>query len=58
MELVKSSEAAELDSDHSQLNPRFGAGYGALVVPGESPMTHEPAKGALDDPALRQYGKA
>jgi predicted ATPase with chaperone activity len=48
MARIKSCETTELNANQRQVNPRFGAGLGALIVTHEPAMAHEPAKGALD----------
>ena len=42
MERVKLREAAKLNANHNEVNPGFGAGLGALVVPREPAMAHMP----------------
>src|SRR5260221_4029194 len=54
----ESSEAAELNADHGQMNPRFSARFGALVVSYEASLAHQPAKGSLDNPAPGQDRKS
>jgi hypothetical protein len=58
MELGKSCEAAELQANHSQIDPRFRAGLSPLVITHEPTVAHEPAKSAFHDPAAWQYGEA
>lgn len=41
----------------SQVNPGFGTGLGAFIVPHQAAMAHEPAKSALDNPPARQHRK-
>jgi len=50
----ESSQSAELNSDHRDIDASFGAGLGGLVIACESPMPHQPAEGSLHDPAERQ----
>ena len=54
----ESSQSAELNSDHRDIDPRHGAGLGGFVIAHESPLVHQPAEGALHDPAARQYLEA
>ncbi len=49
-----SSKSAELDADHGDVNPSFGAGLGGFVIAHQPPLVHQPAEGALDDPAAGQ----
>src|ERR1035437_1448510 len=50
----ESSQSAELNSDHRDIDPRFGARLGGFVIAHQSPLTHQPAEGALHYPAARQ----
>src|SRR5271169_5725136 len=54
----ESSQAAELNSDHRDIDPSFGAGLGGFVITHESPLVHQPAEGSLHHPAARQYFEA
>ena len=54
----ESSQTAELNSDHRDIDPRHGAGFGGFVIAHESPLVHQPAEGALHDPAACQYFEA
>ena len=49
-----SSQSAELNSDHRDVDPSFGAGLGGFIIAHEAPVAHQPAEGALEDPAERQ----
>ena len=51
----ESSEAAELDSYHRDVNPSFGAARGAFVVADQTPLAHQPAEGAFHHPAAGQH---
>ena len=53
----KSSQPAELDSDHGDKNERFRAGDSGFIVADQSPVMHQPGEGALDHPATRQHFK-
>ena len=50
----ESSQAAELNADHGDIDPRFGAGLRGLIIAHQSPLAHEPAEGAFHYPAARQ----
>ena len=50
----ESSQSAELNSDHRDIDPRHGAGFGSFVIAHESPLVHQPAEGALHHPATGQ----
>ena len=50
-----SSQSAELNSYHRDINPGFGACLGGFVIAHQSPLPHQPAKGAFHDPAVGQY---
>ena len=50
----ESSQSAELNSDHRDVDPSFSAGLGGFVIACESPMPHQPAERSLHDPAERQ----
>jgi len=54
---INSCDAAELNADHGQMNPRLGGGIGAFVIAHQSAMAHEPAKGVLNTPPMWQYNK-
>src|SRR5438105_4990916 len=54
----KSRESAQLDAKHCQMNPSFSARFCAFVVSDKAAVPHEPAKGALDNPAARQDRKS
>ena len=55
---AESSQSAELDSYHRDINPSLGAGLCGFVIADQPPLTHQPTKGALHDPAMGQYFKA
>src|SRR5881396_2069932 len=56
--MAESRESTQLNAKHRQMNPSFSARHCALVVSHKTPMSHEPAKRALDNPPARQYRKA
>ena len=58
MKAEESSQTAELNSDHRDVDPSFGAGLGGFVITDESALVHQPAKGSLHDPAPSQYFEA
>ena len=53
-----SCQSAELNSDHRDVNPSLGTGLCGFVIAHQSPLVHQPAEGALDDPAASQYFEA
>src|SRR5512140_960344 len=53
-----SCQAAELNSDHSDVDPSLGTGLSSFVIANQPSVTHQPSKGALHDPATRQYLEA
>jgi len=54
----ESSQSAELNSDHGDVDPSFGAGLGGFVIAHQSPLAHQPTEGSLHDPTAWQYFKA
>jgi hypothetical protein len=54
----ESSQAAKLDSDHGDVDPSLGAGFGRFIIAHQSPVVHQPAESAFYDPATRQYVEA
>src|SRR5881296_3548239 len=56
--MAESRESTQLNAKHRQMNPSFSARHCAFVVSHKTPVSHEPAKGALDNPPARQYRKA
>src|SRR5271169_2482337 len=50
----ESSQSAELNSYHRDMDPSFGAGLGGFVVAHQSPLAHQPTEGSLHDPTARQ----
>ena len=50
----ESSQSAELNSYHRDIDPGFGAGFGGFVIAHQSPLAHQPAEGSLHDPAAWQ----
>lgn len=55
---MESSQAAELNSDHCDIDPGFGAGLGGFVITHQATLAHQPAKGTLDDPTAGQDREA
>lgn len=49
-----SSQAAELNPDHCDIDPRFGTGFGGFVIAHESPVVHQPTEGPFYDPTAWQ----
>ena len=47
-----------MNSDHRDVNPSLGTGLCGFVIAHQSPLVHQPAEGALDDPAASQYFEA
>src|SRR6266545_3538831 len=56
--MAESRKSTQLNAKHRQLNPSFSARHCAFIVSHKAPMSHEPAKRALDNPPARQYRKA
>src|SRR5208282_5114959 len=54
----ESSQSAELNSDHGDIDPSFGTGLRGFVIAHESPLAHQPTEGSLHDPAARQHFEA
>jgi hypothetical protein len=54
----ESSQSAELNSYHCDIDPSFGAGLRGFVIAHESPLAHQPTEGSLHDPAARQHFEA
>ena len=54
----ESSQSAELNSDHRDVDPSFGAGLRGFVIARESPLAHQPTEGSLHDLAARQNFEA
>ena len=50
----ESSQSAELNSDHGDMDPSFGASLGGFIIAHQAPVPHQPPEGALHDPAERQ----
>jgi len=50
----ESSQSAELDLDHSDIDPSCSAGFGGFIITHESPLVHQPAEGAFHDPMAGQ----
>ncbi len=51
----ESGQSAELNSDHGNIDPSFGAGDRGFIVTDQAAMVHQPAERALDDPAMWQH---
>ena len=47
-------ESAESDSDHRDINPGLGAGFGGFVITHQPAVAHQPAEGSFADPAAGQ----
>src|SRR5665213_3836301 len=58
MKAEESSQPAELNSDHGDIDPGHGTGFGGFVIAHESALVHQPAEGAFHDPAARQHFEA
>ena len=58
MKTEESSQSAELDSDHGDIDPSLGTGLGGFVIPHQSPLAHQPAESAFHHPAVRQHFEA
>ncbi len=54
----ESGQSAELNSDHGNVDPCFGAGRRAFVIADQASVVHQPAESAFDHPAPRQDFKA
>jgi hypothetical protein len=54
----QSGRLAELNSYHRDIDTCFGAGLGGFITAHQSPLTHQPTKGALPDPAAWQHFEA
>lgn len=54
----ESSQSAELNADHGDMDPSFGAGLGGFVIAHQSPLAHQPAEGAFHYPTAWQHGEA
>ena len=50
----QSSQSAELNADHGDRDPSFGAGLGGFVITPQPPLAHQPTEGALDHPPAWQ----
>jgi len=38
----ESSQSAELNADHGDIDPSFGAGLGGFIIAHQSPLAHQP----------------
>ena len=57
--MVKGSgQSAELNTDHRDIDPSFGAGDGAFVIAHQATVVHQPTESAFDHPAPWQDFKA
>ena len=54
----ESSQSAELNSYHRDINPSLGAGFGGFIIAGQPALAHQPTEGAFYDPAVGQYFEA
>ena len=50
----ESGQSAELNSDHGDTDPSFGAGDRGFIVTDQAAMVRQPAERALVDPARRK----
>jgi len=50
----ESSQSAELNSYHRDIDPGLGTGLCGLVIAHQSPLAHQPAEGSLHNPATWQ----
>ena len=50
----ESSQSAELDSYHRDIDPSLGAGCGGFIIAHQAALTHQPAEGSFHNPAARQ----
>lgn len=57
MKVEVSSQAPELNSDHGDIDPSFGAGFGGFVLAYQAALAHQPTKSTFHDPATRQDGE-
>lgn len=55
---AESSQAAELDADHRDIDPSLGTGFGSFVITHQPAMAHQPAEGPFHHPAMGQYLEA
>jgi hypothetical protein len=55
---IGSSQSAEHQTDHADVQPGFGMGGFDFVMTHEAAMIYKPAKGSLDNPTFGQRGKA
>ena len=54
----ESSQSAELNSDHGDIDLSLGAGLRGFIIAHQSPLAHQPSEGTFDDPAVWQYSEA
>ena len=55
---AESSQTAELNADHGDIDPSFGAGLRGFIIAYQSPLVHQPSKSSLHNPTVRQDFKA
>ena len=55
MKPEQSSQSAELDSYHRDIDPGFGAAFGGFIIPNQTALVHQPAEGTLHHPAAGQH---
>jgi hypothetical protein len=54
MNVEGSNQSSELNSYHRDISPSFSSGFVSLVISDQAAVAHQPAEGALDDPAAGQ----
>jgi hypothetical protein len=55
---MESSQSAELNSDHGDIDPSFSTGLRGFIIAHQSPLAHQPSEGAFDNPTVWQYFEA
>ena len=50
----ESSQAAELNADHGDIDPSFRTGFRGFVIADQSALPHQPAEGTLNNPTAWQ----
>jgi hypothetical protein len=58
MNAEESSQSAELNTYHGNIDPSLSAGLGSFVIAHQPSLTHQPAEGAFHDPTAWQDGEA
>lgn len=54
MKANESSQPVELNANHPDMDPDFGAGLRGFIIAHEQPLLHQPARGSFDDTAAWQ----